>query len=215
MSRPAPCVINFTPDHFRRIDESADENFYDFPRKTVHIDDSAIATVREIYLARMPSGGRILDLMSSWRSHLAAELAPLSVVGVGLNRPEMEDNPALTEIVVHNVNRSARLPLDDRSFDGAVMTVSVQYLTNPIQTFAEVGRVLRPGAPFVVTFSNRMFPTKAAAIWVNSSELERILIVEEYFRQSGCFQKIEVIGQRHAGPLADPVYAVLGFRDDA
>jgi ubiquinone/menaquinone biosynthesis C-methylase UbiE len=77
----------------------------------------------------------------------------------------MADNPALNDIVVHNVNTNPRLPFEDESFDGAVMTVSVQYLTRPIELFTDVGRVLKPHAPFVVTFSNRMFPTKAVALW--------------------------------------------------
>src|SRR5260221_4709725 len=101
--------------------------------------------------------------MSSWRSHLPERIRSAKVVGVGLNRAEMEDNPALSEVVVHNVNLNPRLPFESASFDGAVMTVSVQYLTRPIELFTDVGRLLKAGAPFVVTFSNRMFPTKAVA----------------------------------------------------
>src|SRR6266481_8757484 len=153
------------PDFFRRMDESDDELFYQFPRMVVHIDDGAIAAVGEIYASLIPPESEILDLMSSWRSHIPASMATKRVVGVGLNRAEMENNPALTEIVVHNVNREPRMPLADESFDGAVMTVSVQYLTRPNELFADVGRVLRRGAPFIVTFSNRMFPTKAVALW--------------------------------------------------
>ena len=159
------------PEFFRRTDESDDGAFYDFPRLTVHIDDSAIAAVSEIYASRLPPSAAILDFMSSWRSHLPESLHPARVTGLGLSRPEMEANPALTEVVVHDVNREPRLPFDDRVFDGAVMTVSVQYLIHPIETFAEVGRVLKPAAPFIVTFSNRMFPTKAVAIWVNSPRM--------------------------------------------
>ncbi len=198
---------------FRRVDESDDEAFYDFPRLTVHIDDSAIAAVGEIYGSRLPEGGAILDLMSSWRSHLPERLHPSRLVGLGLSRPEMEDNPALTEIVVHNVNREPRLPFDDRTFDGAVITVSVQYLIHPVETFIEVGRVLKPGAPFIVAFSNRMFPTKAVAIWVNSSEPERVALVKRYFDESGVFRDVEFIDRsRRPGPPSDPIYAVLGIR---
>ncbi len=201
------------PEGFRRVDESDDEVFYDFPRLTVHIDDPAIAAVREIY-GRLPSRAAILDLMSSWRSHIPENLQPERVVGLGLSPPEMEDNLALTEIVVHNVNRDPRLPFGDQLFDGAVMTVSVQYLIHPIETFAEVGRVLKPGAPFIVTFSNRMFPTKAVAIWVNSSEPERVAIVERYFAESGAFRDVEFIDRsRRPGPPSDPIYAVVGIRN--
>jgi SAM-dependent methyltransferase len=201
------------PELFRRTDEAEDEVFYDFPRLTVHIDDSALAAVGEIYASRLPQGAAILDLMSSWRSHLPESLHPARVVGLGLSRPEMEDNPALTEIVVHNVNREPHLPFDDQTFDGAVVTVSVQYLTSPIETFAEVGRVLKPAAPFIVTFSNRMFPTKAVAIWVNSTERERVQLVERYFAESGVFRDVEFIDRsRRPGPPSDPIYTVLGAR---
>ena len=198
------------PEYFRRLDDSDDEMFYLAPRFVVHIDDAAIRTVGEIYLSRLPRGGAILDLMSSWRSHLPPELQPARVVGLGLNRFEMEDNPVLTEIVTQNLNRTPQLPFDDASFDGAVLTVSVQYLIHPLEVFAEVGRVLKPGAPFIVTFSNRMFPTKAVTIWANASEQQRVDLVGDYFTRSAAFGKMEVINRSSAE--TDPLWAVLGYR---
>jgi SAM-dependent methyltransferase len=200
------------PEFFRRLDDSDDELFYLTPRLVVHIDDAAIRTVGEIYLSRLPRGGAILDLMSSWRSHLPPELMPSRVVGLGLNRSEMEDNPALTEIVTHNLNRAPQLPFEDASFDGVVLTVSVQYLIHPLEVFAEVGRVLKSGAPFIVTFSNRMFPTKAVAIWANASEQQRVDLVGYYFTHSAAFEKIELI-DRSSGET-DPLWAVLGYRKE-
>jgi hypothetical protein len=200
------------PEFFRRLDDSDDELFYLTPRLVVHIDDAAIRTVGEIYLSRLPRGSAILDLMSSWRSHLPPELMPSRVVGLGLNRSEMEDNPALTEIVTHNLNRAPQLPFEDASFDGVVLTVSVQYLIHPIEVFAEVGRVLKSGAPFIVTFSNRMFPTKAVAIWANASEQQRVDLVGYYFTHSAAFEKIELIDRSSSG--TDPLWAVLGYRKE-
>jgi SAM-dependent methyltransferase len=200
------------PEFFRRLDDSDDELFYLAPRFVVHIHDAAIRTVGEIYLSRLPRDGAILDLMSSWRSHLPPELKPARVVGLGLNRPEMEDNPALTEIVTHNLNRTAQLPFEDASFDGAVLTVSIQYLIHPLEVFAEVGRVLKPGAPFIVTFSNRMFPTKAVAIWAKASEQQRVDLVGYYFTHSAAFEKIEIIDRSSGG--TDPLWAVLGYRKE-
>jgi SAM-dependent methyltransferase len=151
--------------------------------------------------------------MSSWRSHLPQILDPQRVVGLGLNRAEMADNPALTDIVIHNVNRQPRLPFDDAAFDGAVMTVSVQYLTHPIEVFANVGRVLRPDGPFIVTFSNRMFPTKAIALWQMASEQQRPQIVISYFAEAGIFDKIEVIDHsRRPDAPSDPIWAVVGYK---
>ncbi len=203
---------NLKPEFFRRLDDSDDELFYLTPRFVVHIDDAAIRTVGEIYLSRLPRSGAILDLMSSWRSHLPSELKPARLVGLGLNRSEMADNPALTEIVTHNLNRTPQLPFDDASFDGAVLTVSVQYLIHPLEVFAAVGRVLKSGAPFIVTFSNRMFPTKAVAIWANASEQQRVDLVIYYFTQSAAFEKIEII-DRSSG-ATDPLWAVLGYRKE-
>ncbi|MBV8360524.1 MAG: methyltransferase domain-containing protein [Deltaproteobacteria bacterium] len=207
-------MANLWPPEFRRrMDESDDELFYEYPRFVVHIDEHAIADVGEIYQRLLPHKGEILDLMSSWRSHLPPALEPRRVTGLGLNRAEMADNPALTDIVIHNVNRQPRLPFDDASFDGAVMTVSVQYLTHPIEVFAEVARVLRPGSPFVVTFSNRMFPTKAIALWQMASEQQRPEIVRSYFAESGTFEKIELIDHsRRAGVPSDPIWAVVGYK---
>jgi SAM-dependent methyltransferase len=179
------------PDFFRRIDDSDDELFYQHPRFVVHIDDGAVAKVGEIYCDLLPVGGTILDLLSSWRSHLPDRFHPGKVVGLGLNRAEMQDNPALNEVVVHNVNLNPRLPFDDASFDGAVMTVSVQYLTRPIELFADVARVLKPRAPFIVTFSNRMFPTKAVALWHGANHHQRVTLVQEYFAQSAAFDEVE------------------------
>ena len=195
------------------MDESEDELFYEYPRLVVHIDEHAIADVGEIYERLLPKKSEILDLMSSWRSHLPPTLEPKRVVGLGLNRAEMADNHALTDIVIHNVNRHPQLPFDDASYDGAVMTVSVQYLTHPIEVFAEVSRVLRPNGPFIVTFSNRMFPTKAIALWQRSSEQQRPEIVKRYFAAAGTFEKLEVIDHsRRPGVPSDPIWAVVGYK---
>lgn len=200
-------------DFFRRIDASDDEVFYSTPRLVTHIDDGAIAKVGEIYARLLPQGGAILDLMSSWRSHLPTHLRPARVVGLGMNRAEMEDNPALTEVVIHNLNRVPRLPFTDAEFDGAVVTVSVQYMTAPLETFAEVGRVLKPGAPFIATFSNRMFPTKAVAIWQNLDDYDHVKLVARYFMESGGFENIEFIDKSApTTPPSDPVWAVAGYR---
>jgi SAM-dependent methyltransferase len=203
---------HFKPEFFRRLDESDDEIFYTSPRFVVHIDDAAIRKVGEIYAQLLPQGGAILDLMSSWRTHLPAYVRASRVVGLGLNRAEMEDNPQLSDAVVHNVNKNPRLPFADAEFDGAIMTVSVQYLIHPVEVFAEIARVLKPRAPFIVTFSNRMFPTKAVAIWQALDERDRVGLVGRYFMDSAGFENIDVIDRSADDPPSDPVYAVAGYR---
>ncbi len=206
----------FPADYFRRQDESDDFNFYTQPRKVVHIDDAAIATLAEFLRDQLPAGGALLDLMSSWRSHLPEGVAFDRVVGLGMNQAEMDDNPALTETVIHSLNHAPQLPFADAEFDAAVCTVSVQYLTQPVEVFREVGRVLKPGAPFIVSFSNRCFPTKAVAIWKMTDDKQHMELVAQYFAQSGGWQDIQAQfkpGRRGLfGGGEDPLYVVWAVR---
>jgi SAM-dependent methyltransferase len=203
----------FPAEFFRRIDETDDELFYSQPRRVVHIDDGAIRKVGQIFARLLPQGGAILDLMSSWRSHVPDQVRPARLVGLGMNRPEMEDNPALTEIVIHNLNQNPLLPFADSEFDGAVVTVSIQYMTRPVEIFRGVAKVLKPGAPFIVSFSNRMFPTKAVAIWHSLGEFDRVRLVSRYFQESRNFENMEVIDMSApTDPPSGPIWAVVGYR---
>jgi SAM-dependent methyltransferase len=195
------------PEAYARHDESPDDQFYSFPRKVVHIDEGAIAALGRLYGELLPDGGRILDLMSSWRSHLPGELRFREVVGLGMNAEEMAENPQLTSSILHDLNRDARLPFGDTEFDGAVCAVSIQYMTNPLPIFQEVGRVLRPGAPFVVSFSNRCFPTKAVAVWLDTTDEQHVELVRAYFEAAGGWVDVSE-ENRSQGDLGDPLYAV-------
>jgi SAM-dependent methyltransferase len=175
----------FPADYFRRYDESDDALFYREPRKVVHIDAEAIAAASRLYGELLPGGGHILDLMSSWRTHLPPSYKPGRVTGLGMNAEEMRDNPQLTDFVVHNLNQNSRIPFADQTFDGAICTVSVQYLTNPVAIFTDLYRVLKPGAVAVFTFSNRCFPTKAIAVWQSASMEEKAQLVASYFKAAG------------------------------
>lgn len=199
------------PEAFAREDESPDDHFYCVPRRVVHIDDGAIRALGRLYAEVLPAGGHLLDLMSSWRSHLAAGEPRREVVGLGLNAEEMGDNPQLTKSIVHDVNRHERLPFGDREFDGAACAVSIQYVTHPLRLFRELRRVLRPGAPFVVSFSNRCFPTKAVAVWLASTDHQHVELVRSYFEGSGGW--IGVTGaDRSPDGNGDPLYAVWARR---
>ncbi len=147
------------------MDETRDDAFYAQPRFVTHIDDGAIAAVTQLYREFFPAGGAILDLMSSWISHLPPEVRYGRVVGLGMNREELAVNERLSSFVVQNLNDDPRLPFADGEFDAAGLCVSIDYLTDPVAVLRETARVLRPGAPMVVTFSNRCFPTKAVAVW--------------------------------------------------
>ena len=195
---------------YARDDESPDPAFYVVPRKVVHIDDGAIAALGRVYAEILPAGGRLLDLMSSWRSHLPQALRPAEVIGLGLNAEEMTDNPQLSGHVVHDVNRDPRLPFDDEAFDGVMCAVSIQYVLHPLRLFREVRRVLRPGAPFVVGFSNRCFFTKAVAVWVETGDEEHVTLVRSYFDRAGGWR--DVTAQDRSPGTGDPLYAVWAHR---
>ena len=192
------------------MDESDDGIFYEMPRLVVHIDDAAIAATTDLYRAYLPSDGDILDLMSSWRSHLPEEASYRSVTGLGMNAVEMQENPQLTDVVVHNLNKNPQMPFPDQAFGACVLAVSVQYLIHPIEVFREVGRVLRPEAPFVTIFSNRMFPTKAVAIWQALDDEGHLQLIETYYQEASCFDEIEIIDC--SAEKGDPLYAVVGRR---
>jgi SAM-dependent methyltransferase len=196
-----------SPAAYARHDESPDEEFYSLPRKVVHIDDGAIAALGRLYGELLPAGGRVLDLMSSWRSHLPEGLHLREVVGLGMNAEEMAENPQLTRSLVNDLNRDPRLPFEREAFDGVVCAVSIQYMIDPVAVFQEVGRVLRPGAPFVVSFSNRCFPTKAIAVWLGTSDQQHVELVTAYFEAAGGFKHVTA-EDRSPGDTGDPLYAV-------
>src|SRR5215213_3538480 len=195
---------------FRRVDESPDPEFYAAPRRVTHIDAGAIAVVTALYEELLPESGSVLDLMSSWRSHLP-ERRSGRVVGLGLNAEEMADNPQVDEAVVHDLNTDPRLPFKDGTFSSVVCCVSVQYLVHPLDTFAEVARVLTPGGPVVVTFSNRCFPTKAVAAWRAGGDEDHLLLVDAYLRAVPAFGPPEARSYRPR--WGDPLHALWAVRD--
>ena len=200
---------SFKPEFFAREDESPDAAFYSVPRLLVHIDDHAIDAARRLYAEVLPRGGAILDLMSSYRSHMPPELGWSRLCGLGMNETELRQNDQLTDYVVHDLNADPVLPFAEGEFDGAVVTVSVQYMTQPLAVFRDVARVLKPGGPFVVTYSNRMFPTKAVRIWRALDDADRGGLIGAYFRNAGGFGEVTMQDRsNHSGVYSDPLFAV-------
>lgn len=195
---------------FRRQDESPDEEFYRTPRLVTHIDDRAIAAVTQLYREYFPEDGVILDLMSSWVSHLPPEVKYRRVVGLGMNEEELRRNSRLDGYVVQDLNRKPRLPFGNAEFDGAGICVSIDYLTRPVEVLQEVGRILKVGSPLIVTFSNRCFPDKAVAIWLQTDDQGHIRLVEEYLREAGNFENIRGLDRSPRRMFSDPLYAVIG-----
>jgi hypothetical protein len=211
----------FSDDPFARSDTQNDTRFYEKPRMVNHIDDQADATIKGFYGLLLKPGARVLDLMSSWNSHLPCTLELAKVTGLGLNREELVKNPRLTDYVVHDLNSNPVLPFGDQEFEAVICTVSVEYLIHPEEIFQEVARILKPGGLFMHTFSNRWFPPKVIKIWTELMEWERPGLVLEYFLRSGAYDQLQTFSARGwprpandryspQVPLSDPVYAVWG-----
>ncbi len=193
----------FPPGFFERFDEQPDDVFYGPSRLVTHIDDGAIAAVGGLY-ERLGLTGDVLDVMSSWVSHFRAMPASLTVLG--MNESELAANPMATARVVHDLNADPRLPFGDAVFDAVTCCVSVDYLVRPVELFVDAARVLRPGGLFVVTFSNRCFPTKAIKGWLANDDMGRLAIVRAYFERSGAFAEPS-LAHCNPGAPGDPVYA--------
>lgn len=219
----------------QKLNLASDREFYSFPRFVKHVDDGFLASLTQLYSERVPDGAEVLDLMSSWVSHLPPDRRYKRVVGHGLNAAELGRNPRLDHFFIKDLNQEQELAAADGSFDAVLCAVSVQYLQQPEKVFAEIYRVLRPGGVCIVSFSNRMFYDKAVAAWRDGSSYSRVQLVVQYFQCVAGFTQAEVVraAPRTAGPEeeatgwleqirrsflnmskgTDPFYAVIAYRN--
>ncbi|MEP1124714.1 MAG: methyltransferase domain-containing protein [Ilumatobacter sp.] len=204
---PSPFPAGF----FARQDESDDARFYSFDRFVTHIDDDAIALIGELYEESGLTGAdlEVLDICSSWISHFPTK--PGRLVVTGMNAAELAANEMADEWSVGDLNSDPTLAFDDASFDAVTCAVSVDYLSQPLEVFTEVARVLRPGGLFVCTFSNRCFPTKAIRGWLSTDDRGRCGIVATYFELTDGFDE-PVAQHRNPGASGDPLFAVSARR---
>lgn len=208
------------PEQRSKLDESNDTLFYDVPRFVTHVDEGFLQQLTDLYRARLQPNTRILDMMSSWVSHLPEEIAFAHVEGHGMNREELARNPRLDHYFVQDLNQTQLLPLPDASFDAVLNCVSVQYLQRPEAVFAEIYRILKPGGLAIISFSNRMFYQKAIQAWRDTSEPARVELVKRYFEAvPQGFSTLEAIARPSSLPSflqllgmagGDPFYAVIG-----
>lgn len=170
---------------FRRLDETDDALFYSTSRFVLHVDDAAIAACKRFYTqtfqelaAERQQPLDVLDLCSSWVSHFPDDgvdgVRFGRVAGLGMNAEELAANKQLSEWVVRDLNKQPVLPYADGSFDAVTCTVSIDYLTQPLAVMREVARVLRPGGRVSVLISNRLFFSKAVALWTGKDDLEHV-----------------------------------------
>ncbi|XP_042029287.1 uncharacterized protein LOC121776197 isoform X1 [Salvia splendens] len=219
-----------TPEGRTKLNPLPDREFYASPRFVKHVDEKFISNLRDLYGQILRPEMEILDLCSSWVSHLPDEVVYERVVGHGLNAQELARNPRLSYFFVKDLNKDQKLEMEDSTFHAVLCTVSVQYLQEPEKVFAEVYRVLRPGGVFIVSFSNRLFYEKAIAAWRDGTGYSRVQLVVQYFQCVEGFTQPQVIrklpnaeqGNSFFSQIAgifgllsgsDPFYAVIAYKN--
>lgn len=181
------------PDQRTKLDDTNDLDFYDYPRFVTHVDSGFIDRLSNLYREQLQPNTRILDLMSSWVSHLPKDMQFAHVEGHGMNDEELAKNPQLDHYFVQNLNQNPKLPLENADFDAVLVTVSVQYLQYPEAILSEIYRVLKPNGVVIISFSNRMFYQKAIAAWRDGTDTDRVNLVRKYFQSVDGFSQPEVI----------------------
>lgn len=199
-------VRELPPAGFDRQDESSDAGFYVMPRFVLHIDEATVAALTAYYAEVLQPEMEVLDAMSSWVSHLPQAGGFRRVSGLGMNPQELAGNPQLDDWTVHDLNADPRLPYPDESFDAVINAVSVQYLKRPLEVFADIARVLRPGGRSIVAMSHRCFPTKAIRAFHYLDGGQRLQLVASYHEQTGGFEVVEQLDRSPSG--ADPLWIV-------
>jgi SAM-dependent methyltransferase len=202
-----------------KLDSSDDSLFYAEPRFVHHLDAAFRSRLTALYHQRIPPCAVVLDLMSSWVSHLPEEVRYQQVIGHGLNEQELAANPRLDRYWVQNLNRDQHLPLEDASVDVALIVAGWQYLQQPESVAAELLRVVRPRGELIVAFSNRMFFQKAPQVWTDGGDRDHLAYVARVLLAQGWGQP-ELIAEstRAVGPLGwiggkgDPFFAVVAER---
>jgi SAM-dependent methyltransferase len=211
---PAEAAACYLPEGaLTRQDETDDRAFYARPRLVHHLDAACRAAIASLFGRFLAPGMRVLDLMSSWESHLPDTPAEVEVCGLGMNAEELAANARLAARVVHDLNADPLLPYADASFDLALCTASVEYLTQPQRVFAEVRRVLRPGGRFVLTFSDRWFPPKAIRVWSELHPYERLGLVLWLLREAGFSDLHSETLRGLARPEGDPYRGERDYSD--
>lgn len=205
-----------TEDQRWKQDQNDDELFYREPRFVHHLDEAFRRRLTNLYLNHIPNNVTILDLMSSWVSHLPENASYKEVVGHGLNEEELRKNPRLTRWWIQNLNKNQELPLNDESIDVVLIVAGWQYLEQPERVAAELLRVTALGGKIIVAFSNRMFFTKAPMIWSNGNNQDRlnyvarVLVTEGWQKPQIVSEQTRAIGFRGVfGIRGDPFFAVI------
>ena len=162
-----------------------DEIFYQQPRFVHHLSDSFRTRLTSLYSEYLLNHHIILDLMSSWVSHLPSNISYKKVIGHGMNEAELSSNERLDRFFVQNLNKKQNMPIEDSSIDVGLIVAGWQYLQYPEKVSLELSRVIKSDSLLIISFTNRAFWTKAPNIWTYSSEEKRIEYVTNVLTSNG------------------------------
>ena len=206
---------------FARLDDKPDSIFYEDPRFVEHVDENAVKLMTEYISNTAIQPGRdtsVLDLCSSWTSHIEGNIAGkmTRIAGLGMNAKELDKNTALTDWIVQDLNVNPTLTkYEDESFDVVLCQLSIDYLTKPLQVLKEVGRILKVGGQVHIIFSNRLFLSKAVGLWTGGDDIDHAYYVGSYLHFcNGGFEdiKAEDLSSRKGGKdkriVGDPLFVV-------
>ena len=168
-----------------KSDISDDEIFYQQPRFVHHLSDSFRNRLTSLYSEYLLNHHIILDLMSSWVSHLPSNISYKKVIGHGMNEAELTSNERLDRFFVQNLNKKQNMPIEDCSVDVGLIVAGWQYLQYPEKVSLELSRVIKSDSLLIISFTNRAFWTKAPNIWTYSSEEKRIEYVTSVLTSNG------------------------------
>ena len=168
-----------------KSDISDDEIFYQQPRFVHHLSDSFRNRLTSLYSEYLLNHHIILDLMSSWVSHLPSNISYKKVIGHGMNEAELSSNERLDRFFVQNLNKKQNMPIEDSSVDVGLIVAGWQYLQYPEKVSLELSRVIKSDSLLIISFTNRAFWTKAPNIWTYSSEEKRIEYVTSVLTSNG------------------------------
>ena len=168
----------------------------------------------EFAMPAMPEGDDASDLSST----LSITPAYARIAGLGMNKQELKANKDLTEWKVYDLNKMVlmkkklRLPYDDETFDFVTCALSIDYFVDPLALAREMRRVVhQQSGVAILTFSNRMFPTKAIKLWRDATEATRVEIARNVLHFAG-FEIVEAFEIIAPGGDSDPLWAVHGMR---
>ena len=199
-----------------KIDSSDDKIFYQNPRYVHHLSLPFRNKLTSLYSEYLFNHQVILDLMSSWVSHLPENIRYKKVIGHGMNKSELSSNKRLDSFWVQNLNQNQNLPIEDSTVDVGLIVAGLQYLQFPEKVSLELSRIMKPDSLLIISFTNRAFWTKSPYIWTNSTEHQRINYVKSVITSNGWIIEKIVSEKTHDKKLfgfynleSDPFFSVI------